>query len=144
MTVNIWNKSRVWMVRSLPATSWFRGGGVTPSVEGTLTWHDDRVEFTPSGGDPEATAIAFSTIRKVRRAHGGPVIELNIAAPSDSHVVWFYFVKPVDGVRRWDGRGVRNVTIAQSVGRLGAANAMWGDEVSSWYERIRAWRPGGA
>jgi hypothetical protein len=114
---------------------------VTSSVEGTLNWLDDRIEFVPSAEETEATAIPLSIIRKVRRGHGGPVIELHVAAQGDKHVVWFYFVKPVDGVRRWDGRGVRNVTISRSVGRLGAANAMWGDEVSSWYERIRSWRP---
>jgi hypothetical protein len=138
--MNIWNKSRVWMVRTLPSTTWFRGGGVTPSVEGTINWHDDRIEFVPSAEEAEVTTVPLSAVRKTRRARGGPVIELHVAAPGDSHVVWFYFVKPVDGVRRWDGRGVRNVTISQSVGRLGAANAMWGDEVSSWYERIRSWK----
>ena len=139
--MNVWNKSRVWMVRSLPQKSWFRGGGVTASVEGSLNWHEDRIEFVPSADETEAAAIPLSTISKVRRAHGGPVIELHVATQGDRHVVWFYFVQPVDGVRRWDGRGVRNVTISRSVGRLGAANAMWGDEVSSWYERIRSWKP---
>ena|SRR5438128_395016 len=137
--MNVWNKSRVWMVRTLPSTTWLRGGGVTASVEGALTWHDDHIEFTPVAHADEATAIPLSSVRRIRRPPGGPVIELQVATRGDKHVVWFYFVKPVDGVRRWEGRGVRNATMAVSVGRLGVANAIWGDEVSSWYERIRSW-----
>ncbi len=125
------------MTRTLAPPSRFRRRGVSEAVEGKLTMELDHLVFTPEPPGEEARAIPLRDVERVRRGRGSPVIELRLGNDEKREVVWFYFVSPPKLPPGGSGRGVRYMWQSRASGPLGLANAMWGDEVSSWYTRIR-------
>jgi hypothetical protein len=132
----IWPKSRVWLVAALPGGGGWRRGEVTPEVEGKLTMEEEALVFRPVSGE-EPSRVPLDAIAKVKRARGSAVIELRLRGREGGRVVWFYFVQPPPGLPKGAGRGLRLYAARRGSGRLAMANALWGDEVTSWYERIR-------
>jgi hypothetical protein len=133
----IWPKSRIWLVEALPGGGSWRRSEVTPAVEGKLTMEGDALVFRPITPGDEPSVIPLDAIAKVKRAHGSAVIELRLRGRKQGRVVWFYFVQPPPGLPKGAGRGLRLYAARRGSGRLAMANALWGDEVSSWYQRIR-------
>jgi hypothetical protein len=123
------------MVQTLPRDSRWRRVEVSPAVEGKLTMEEGSLMFRPENGEEEPAIVLMADVEKVKRPAGSAVIELRLHGRD--RVVWFYFVKPPPRLPRGAGRGLRQYVASRGSGQLGMANALWGDEVTSWYERIR-------
>jgi hypothetical protein len=125
----------VWMVH---ARTPFDG------VRGALSVDDRAVQFRPDSERLADTVIPFDRIRKVRRALGSPVLEVEISINDAPPVIGFYFVKPptlnqpTEGYRPFG----RFLTKRKAIAKLRAGNHARKQEVDAWVDRLRAGRRG--
>src|SRR6185503_8783295 len=74
-----------------PATVWMvhaRTG--MQGVKGTLALQDGTLTFQPAGGRSSETLLPVGEIRRVRRAPGSPVLEVEITVKGGPPIIGFY------------------------------------------------------
>jgi hypothetical protein len=109
-------------------------------VKGTLALEDRALVFRPTGGRSAQTVIPVGQIRRVRRARGSPVMEVEIAIAGGPPIIGFYFVKPppltppTEGYRPFGRFLARRKAIAS----LRAGNAARRVDVEAWVDSVRA------
>jgi hypothetical protein len=125
----------VWMVH---ARTPFDG------VRGVLSVDERAVQCRPDSERLGSTVIPFDRIRKVRRALGSPVLEVEIAISDAPPVIGFYFVKPPTLTQASEGYRPfgRFLTKRKAIAKLRAGNHARKQEVDAWVERLRAGRRG--
>jgi hypothetical protein len=125
----------VWMVH---ARTPFDG------VRGVLSVDERALQFRPDGGRLGDTVVPFDRIRKVRRALGSPVLEVEISINDAPPVIGFYFVKPPTLTQPSEGYRPfgRYLTKRKAIAKLRAGNHARKQEVDAWVDRLREARRG--
>jgi hypothetical protein len=108
-------------------------------VKGTLALEDRVLMFRPAGGRSSETVLPVGEIRKVRRAPGSPVLEVEIAVKGGPPIIGFYFVKPppltppTEGYRPFG----RFLAKRKAIASLRAGNATHREDVETWAQAVR-------
>jgi len=95
--------------------------------------------FRPAGGRSAETVIPVGDVRKVRRAPGSPVLEVETSIPGAPPIIGFYFVKPppltppTEGYRPFG----RFLARRRAIASLRAGNAAHREDVEMWVEAVR-------
>jgi hypothetical protein len=109
-------------------------------VKGTIALEDRTLVFRPTGGRSAETVIPVGDIRRVRRAMGSPVMEVQISISGAPPIIGFYFVKPpplsppTEGYRPFG----RFLAKRRAIATLRAGNAARRQDVEVWVEAVRA------
>lgn len=109
-------------------------------VKGFLSLEDQALVFRPAGGRSAETVIPVADVRRVRRARGSPVLEVEIGIPDAPPIIGFYFVKPPpltppsEGYRPFG----RYLARRRAIAKLRAGNAERRLDVEAWVEAIKA------
>jgi hypothetical protein len=115
-------------------------------VKGTLLLEDGVLAFSPAGGRSAETVIPVGDVRKVRRAPGSPVLEVETSIPGAPSIIGFYFVKPppltppTEGYRPFG----RFLARRRAIATLRGGNAAHREDVEVWVEAVRSAQGGGA
>jgi hypothetical protein len=121
----------VWMVHALTGME---------GVRGTLALEERTLVFRPAGGRSAETVIPAGEIRRVRRARGSPVMEVEISIAGAPPIIGFYFVKPppltppTEGYRPFG----RFLARRRAIASLRAGNAARRQDVEVWVDAVRA------
>jgi hypothetical protein len=123
--------STVWMVH---------GRTQMAGVKGTLSLDGGALVFVPEGGRASETVLPVSSITRVHRARGTPVLEVSVDLPNAPEVIGFYFVQPPPLAETGSGLRVvdRFVTKRQAVIKLKVGSSAKRDEVDLWVLAIRS------
>jgi hypothetical protein len=114
-------------------------------VKGILALEDRVLVFRPAGGRSAETVIPVDDIRRVRRAPGSPVLEVQTAITGAPPIIGFYFVKPPplspprEGYRPFG----RFLARRRAIASLRAGNAAHRQDVEIWVEAVLAAQQGG-
>jgi hypothetical protein len=109
-------------------------------VKGTIALEGGALVFRPAGGRSAETVIPVGDIRRLRRARGSPVMEVEISIAGAPPIIGFYFVKPppltppTEGYRPFGHFLARRRAIAT----LRAGNAARREDVEVWVDAVRA------
>jgi hypothetical protein len=109
-------------------------------VKGTLSLEDGVLVFRPAGGRSAQTVLPAAQIRRVRRAPGSPVLEVEIAVKGGPPIIGFYFIKPppltppTEGYRPFG----RFLARRRAIASLRAGNTTYREDVGGWVEAVRA------
>lgn len=128
------------MVMPQSGTVWMVHGRTSMAgVKGTLSLGDRALVFLPEGGRSAETVLPVTSIRRVGRARGTPVLELAVDMPNAPSVIGFYFVQPPPLARPGGGLRVLDKFLAkrQAVIRLRVGSATKREEVDLWVSAIR-------
>jgi hypothetical protein len=127
--------STVWMVHARTAMT---------GVKGALDLEDGVLVFRPESVSRGDTRIPVATIKRSRRVHGTPILEVYPTSEALPTVIGFYFVEPprighadepttpmsaMNPFRKHAGRRA-------ALRKLRLANGMKKDEVQTWVERL--------
>jgi hypothetical protein len=108
-------------------------------VKGTLSLQQGALVFAPAGGRSGDTVLPIHELRKVRRAPGSPVLEVEISIAGAPPVIGFYFVKPPplkptsESYRPF----ARFMTKRRAIASLRAGNAARREDVEVWVQAVR-------
>jgi hypothetical protein len=109
-------------------------------VKGTIALEGRALVFRPAGGRSAETVIPVGDIRKLRRARGSPVMEVEISIAGAPPIIGFYFVKPppltppTEGYRPFG----RFLARRRAIATLRAGNAARREDVGVWVDAVRA------
>jgi hypothetical protein len=109
-------------------------------VKGTIALEGGALVFRPSGGRSSETVIPVGEIRRLRRARGSPVMEVEISIAGAPPIIGFYFVKPppltppTEGYRPFG----RFLARRRAIASLRAGNAARREDVEVWVDAVRA------
>jgi hypothetical protein len=109
-------------------------------VKGTLALEDRVLVFRPAGGRSAETVIPVGDVRRVRRAPGSPVLEVEPTITGAPPIIGFYFVKPppltppTEGYRPFG----RFLARRRAIASLRAGNAAHRQDVEVWVDAVRA------
>jgi hypothetical protein len=109
-------------------------------VKGTIALESRALVFRPTGGRSGETVIPVGQIRKLRRARGSPVMEVEISIVGAPPIIGFYFVKPppltppTEGYRPFG----RFLARRRAIATLRAGNAARREDVGAWVDAVRA------
>ena len=121
--------STVWMVHALTGQQ---------GAKGELALEDHAVVFRPAVRGTGEHTFRFDQIKKVRRAWGSPVIELQLQIPQGLPVVGFYFIQPPSLEPPPTARfSFKRRARRRAVAELSQGNTEKRGEVDRWYELIR-------
>jgi len=113
-------------------------------VKGALELENDVLVFHPENVSRGETRIPVASIKRSRRVHGTPILEIYPSSQSLPSVIGFYFVEPprighadepttpmsaMNPFRKHAGRRA-------ALRKLRLANGMKKDEVQTWVERL--------
>jgi hypothetical protein len=120
----------VWMVHARTGLA---------GVKGTLHLEDRVLVFRPAGGRSAETVIPARDVRKVRRAPGSPVLEVETSISGAPPIIGFYFVKPppltppTEGYRPFG----RFLARRRAIATLRGGNAAHREDVETWVVAVR-------
>jgi hypothetical protein len=109
-------------------------------VKGTIALEGGALVFRPTGGRSSETVIPVGEIRRLRRARGSPVMEVEISIAGAPPIIGFYFVKPppltapTEGYRPFG----RFLARRRAIASLRAGNAARREDVEVWVDAVRA------
>jgi hypothetical protein len=109
-------------------------------VKGTIALESGALVFRPTGGRSGETVIPVGEIRRLRRARGSPVMEVEISIAGAPPIIGFYFVKPppltppTEGYRPFG----RFLARRRAIATLRAGNAARREDVAVWVDAVRA------
>jgi hypothetical protein len=109
-------------------------------VKGTIALESGALVFRPTGGRSGETVIPVGEIRRLRRARGSPVMEVEISIAGAPPIIGFYFVKPppltppTEGYRPFG----RFLARRRAIATLRAGNAARREDVEVWVDAVRA------
>lgn len=109
-------------------------------VKGTLALQDGAITFQPAGGRSSETLLPIGEIRRVRRAPGSPVLEVEITVKGGPPIIGFYFVKPppltppTEGYRPFG----RFLAKRKAIATLRGGNATHREDVQAWVDAVKA------
>ena len=119
----------VWMVHALTSKQ---------GAKGELALENRAVVFRPSVPGVGEHVFRLEQIKKVRRAWGSPVIELQLQIPQGLPAVAFYFVKPPSLEPPPTARfAFKWRTRRAAATQLAHGNSAKREEVDRWAELIR-------
>jgi hypothetical protein len=109
-------------------------------VKGTLRLDDKTLVFEPEGGRSSETVLPVSSIVRVHRSLGSPVLEVSVDLPNAPSVIGFYFVQPPPLAQAGSALRVidKFVTKRRAVIKLKVASSTKRDEVERWVMAIRS------
>jgi hypothetical protein len=109
-------------------------------VKGTLRLDDKTLVFEPEGGRASETVLPVSSIVRVHRSLGSPVLEVSVDLPNAPSVIGFYFVQPPPLAQAGSALRViyKFVTKRRAVIKLKVASSTKRDEVERWVMAIRS------
>jgi hypothetical protein len=123
--------------------------GDPTAVEGTLSIEGATLVFVPSAGDGEQVRLPASSIRRVRRGRGSPLLSLSYRDGEGVGKLFVYFAKPppLPGSRpstpppllRWP-RGLERSAAALA---MGASKRLLKRDIDAWVQALRELREGG-
>jgi hypothetical protein len=109
-------------------------------VKGTIALQEGALVFRPIGGRSGETVIPVRQIRRLRRARGSPVMEVETSITGAPPIIGFYFVKPppltppTEGYRPFG----RFLARRRAIATLRAGNAARREDVAVWVDAVRA------
>jgi hypothetical protein len=109
-------------------------------VKGTIALESGALVFRPTGGRSAETVIPVGEIRRLRRARGSPVLEVEISIAGAPPIIGFYFVKPppltapTESYRPFG----RFLARRRAIATLRAGNTARREDVEVWVDAVRA------
>jgi hypothetical protein len=109
-------------------------------VKGTLRLDDRALVFEPTGGRASETVLPMSSILRVHRPPGTPVLEVSVDLPNAPSVIGFYFVEPPPLAQAGSALRLIDKFVAKrrAVIKLKVASSTKRDEVDRWVMAIKS------